>query len=151
MHNLNMVIHAIANRPFISNRLEEDNCREMVERLNIKVGEPFNKVSSLSGGNQQKILLGKWLLSKPELLIIDEPTRGIDVASKSEIYAILRELANKGFSIIMISSEINEILGVTDRTLVVRDGKIVGRLKTSETTEEQIGYYATMGETGGDE
>ena len=123
----------------------------MVERLNIKVGEPFNKVSSLSGGNQQKILLGKWLLSKLELLIIDEPTRGIDVASKSEIYAILRELANKGFSIIMISSEINEILGVTDRTLVVRDGKIVGRLKTSETTEEQIGYYATMGETGGDE
>lgn len=77
--------------------------------------------------------------------------QGIDVASKSEIYAILRELANKGFSIIMISSEINEILGVTDRTLVVRDGKIVGRLKTSETTEEQIGYYATMGETGGDE
>lgn len=123
----------------------------MVERLNIKVGEPFNKVSSLSGGNQQKILLGKWLLSKPELLIIDEPTRGIDVASKSEIYAILRELANKGYSIIMISSEMNEILGVTDRTLVVRDGRIVGRLKTSETTEEQIGYYATMGKTGGDE
>lgn len=97
MHNLNMVIHAIANRPFISNRLEEDNCREMVERLNIKVGEPFNKVSSLSGGNQQKILLGKWLLSKPELLIIDEPTRGIDVASKVRFMQSCGNWRTKGF------------------------------------------------------
>lgn len=151
IHNLNMVVHAIAGQPVIKGKEEEKNCRDMVERLNVKVGEPFNRVSSLSGGNQQKILLGKWLLCKPELLIIDEPTRGIDVASKSEIYTILRELANKGFSIIMISSEINEILGVTDRTLVVRDGKIVCSLKTSETSEEQIGYYATLGKTGGTE
>ena len=117
----------------------------------MKIGEPYNKISSLSGGNQQKILLGKWLLSGPKLLIIDEPTRGIDVASKSEIYGILRELAEKGISIIMISSEINEILGVTDRTLVVRDGRITASLKTDQTTEEEIGYYSTIGDVRGEE
>ena len=145
LHNLNMVVHAVAKRPLIEAAGEERRCAELVERLRIKVGEPYNKVSSLSGGNQQKILLGKWLLAHPKLLIIDEPTRGIDVASKSEIYGILRELAGNGISIVMISSEINEILGVTDRTLVVRDGRIVASLLTADTTEEEIGYYATMG------
>lgn len=143
--NLNMVVHAISRKFMIRKDQDEENCAAIVKRLNIKVGEPYNRVSSLSGGNQQKILLGKWLLSNPELLIIDEPTRGIDVASKSEIYTILRELASSGISIIMISSEINEILGVTDRTLVVQDGRIVASLKTSETTEEEIGYYAAVG------
>ncbi|MCI8417263.1 MAG: sugar ABC transporter ATP-binding protein [Lachnospiraceae bacterium] len=149
--NLNMVVHAVAKRPWISAQKEERRCGELVERLRIKVGEPYNRVRSLSGGNQQKILLGKWLLANPELLIIDEPTRGIDVASKSEIYGILRELADAGLSIVMISSEIHEILGVTDRTLVVRDGKIVATLCTGETTEEEIGYYATVGTKEGAE
>ena len=142
MHNLNMVIHAIANRPFISNRLEEDNCREMVERLNIKVGEPFNKVSSLSGGNQQKILLGKWLLSKPELLIIDEPTRGIDVNAKYEIYELMYQLVLQGVTIIMISSELPEVIGMSDRVLVMCEGRITGELGREELEQDRILKYA---------
>ena len=151
IQNLNMVVCAVSRSWMVNWKKEAENCVNVVDMLKVKIGEPYNKISSLSGGNQQKILLGKWLLSGPKLLIIDEPTRGIDVASKSEIYGILRELAEKGISIIMISSEINEILGVTDRTLVVRDGRITASLKTDQTTEEEIGYYSTIGDVRGEE
>lgn len=150
VQNLNMVVYAVSKSWFINWKKEAENCVNVVDMLKVKIGEPYNKISSLSGGNQQKILLGKWLLSGPELLIIDEPTRGIDVASKSEIYSILRELSEKGIAIIMISSEINEILGVTDRTLVVKDGHITATLITEETSEEEIGYYSTIGDKKGE-
>lgn len=148
--NLNMVSTAISKQKILKASAEEENCKRMVAELNIKVGEPFNKVSSLSGGNQQKILLGKWLLSNPKLLVIDEPTRGIDIASKSEIYVILRKLADSGISIVVISSEINEILGISDRVLVMREGRIVNILTRSEMTEEKIGYYATVSSEEGE-
>ena len=146
INNLNMVTEAIAGPALLNSSAEEDDCKRMINHLSIKAGEVYNKVASLSGGNQQKVLLGKWLLANPKLLIIDEPTRGIDVASKSEIYELLYKLSDSGITVIMISSEINEILGVTDRTLVVRDGSIVADLKTANTSEEEIGYYATVGE-----
>ena len=145
-----MVNTAIAKQRIIKTSVEEENCKKMVGELNIKVGEPFNAVSSLSGGNQQKILLGKWLLSNPKLLIIDEPTRGIDIASKSEIYVILRKLADRGISVVVISSEINEILGISDRVLIMREGRIVNTMARSEMTEEKIGYYATVGSEEGE-
>ena len=150
INNLNMVNTAIAKQRIIKTSVEEENCKKMVGELNIKVGEPFNAVSSLSGGNQQKILLGKWLLSNPKLLIIDEPTRGIDIASKSEIYVILRKLADRGISVVVISSEINEILGISDRVLIMREGRIVNTMARSEMTEEKIGYYATVGSEEGE-
>ena len=150
INNLNMVVNAISEKPQLNKAQEEENCKEMVQRLNIKVGEPFNAVNSLSGGNQQKVLLGKWLLSNPELLIVDEPTRGIDIASKSEIYAILRELAGQGFSNIVVSSEINEILGISDRVLVMREGRVMKVLTGEDINEDTIGYYATIGVAEGE-
>ena len=151
LDNLNMVVDAVTRNPVLHHRQEEERCDQMVEQMSIKIGDCRNPVSSLSGGNQQKVLVGKWLLSQPQLLIVDEPTRGVDVASKSEIYAILRRLADQGISIIMISSEINEILGVSDRIMVVRDGKITGILYKKDATEERIGYYATIGNVEGEQ
>jgi putative multiple sugar transport system ATP-binding protein len=93
---------------------------------------------NLSGGNQQKVVLSKWLFASPEILILDEPTRGIDVGAKYEIYTIINRLASEGKGIILISSELPEILGVCDRIYVMRDGKIVGEMPASEASQEIV-------------
>ena len=97
----------------------------------------------LSGGNQQKVVLAKWLQTRPEIIIMDEPTRGVDVGAKFEIYQLMRHLNQEGIGILMISSELTEILGLSDRILVMREGRIVAELVPSETSEEQIIEYAT--------
>ncbi|MEN9562200.1 MAG: hypothetical protein RIR73_444 [Chloroflexota bacterium] len=111
--------------------------------LNIKTPTVEQKVSNLSGGNQQKVSLGKWLFAKPNILILDEPTRGIDVGAKYEIYTIMRDLVQKGLSIIMISSELPEVLGMSDRIYIVASGKIAGELSAQEATQEKIMHLAT--------
>ncbi|MBI5823475.1 MAG: ATP-binding cassette domain-containing protein [Chloroflexi bacterium] len=111
--------------------------------LNIKTPSVEQKVSNLSGGNQQKVCLGKWLFVKPNILILDEPTRGIDVGAKFEIYTIMTELVRQGMSIIMISSELPEVLGMSDRIYIVASGKIAGELKAQEATQEKIMKLAT--------
>ena len=100
-------------------------------------------VSNLSGGNQQKVCLGKWLFVGPDILILDEPTRGIDVGAKFEIYTIMTDLVKQGMSIIMISSELSEILGMSDRVYIVASGKIAGELPIKEATQEKIMRLAT--------
>ena len=107
-------------------------------RLRIKAASPEQEVLSLSGGNQQKVVIGKWLLSRPRVLLCDEPTRGVDIGAKMEIYRRLRELANEGLGIVMVSSELPEILGVCDRLLVMRSGKITAELTHGEATEEKV-------------
>ena len=94
--------------------------------------------SSLSGGNQQKVILGRWLLTEPEIRLLDEPTRGIDVGAKYEIYRLMIELAESGKSVVMVSSELPEILGVCDRILVVSGGRIAGELDAKTATQEEI-------------
>lgn len=111
--------------------------------LSIKTPTVEQKVSNLSGGNQQKVSLGKWLFAKPNVLILDEPTRGIDVGAKYEIYTIMRDLVQKGMSIIMISSELPEVLGMSDRIYIVASGKIAGELSAQEATQEKIMHLAT--------
>lgn len=111
--------------------------------LNIKTPNVEQKVSNLSGGNQQKVSLGKWLFAKPKVLILDEPTRGIDVGAKYEIYTIMRDLVQQGMSIIMISSELPEVLGMSDRIYIVASGKIAGELSAQEATQEKIMHLAT--------
>jgi len=111
--------------------------------LNIKTPTIEQKVSNLSGGNQQKVCLGKWLFVKPNILILDEPTRGIDVGAKYEIYTIMRDLVQQGMSIIMISSELPEILGMSDRIYIVASGRIAGELQAQEATQEKIMQLAT--------
>jgi ABC-type sugar transport system ATPase subunit len=100
-------------------------------------------VVNLSGGNQQKVVLGKWLMTEPNILILDEPTRGIDVGAKYEIYSIMNKLIEQGVSIIMISSELPEVLGMSDRIIVMHEGRITGILLNQELTQEIVMTYAT--------
>ena len=115
---------------------------DMVSRLGIKISSAENVVSSLSGGNQQKAVLAKWLLRDIDVLILDEPTRGSDVGAKAEIHRMMCELAAEGMGIIMISSELPEILGMSDRILVMHNGRITGELQRDEATQETIMTYA---------
>lgn len=125
------------------------DAQEMKERLNIKMGSPYHPCSSLSGGNQQKVLLGKWMLMNPSILIIDEPTRGIDISAKSEIYHILNQLSEQEVTVLMISSEQPEIIGMCDRVLVMREGVLAGELEHDELTEQRITKLATIEAAGG--
>ncbi|MDX9863847.1 MAG: galactose/methyl galactoside ABC transporter ATP-binding protein MglA [Anaerolineaceae bacterium] len=109
-----------------------------IESLRIKTPTQKTRIESLSGGNQQKVILGRWLLTEPEILLMDEPTRGIDVGAKYEIYQLMLDLANEGKAIIMVSSEMPELLGITDRILVMSNGKLAGIVDTATTTQEEI-------------
>ncbi|MEZ0212116.1 MAG: sugar ABC transporter ATP-binding protein [Xanthobacteraceae bacterium] len=117
--------------------------KEYIDLLNIKTPSPAQPVRLLSGGNQQKIIIGKWLFRKSRVLIFDEPTRGIDVGAKFAIYQIMDELAGRGIGVILISSELPEILGMTDRIAVFHNGGIAGMLETAATTQEEIMHYAS--------
>jgi ribose transport system ATP-binding protein len=116
----------------------------MSRRLSIKTPSLTQKVQFLSGGNQQKVVIGKWLTADTEILIFDEPTRGIDVGAKSEIYRLLNDLAQQGKSIIMISSELPEILRMSHRIIVMCEGRITGELSGTEATQEKIMKFATQ-------
>ena len=117
-----------------------------MKELSIKIAGINYPISSLSGGNQQKCLLGKWLSVKPKIIIVDEPTRGIDVGAKSEIHNLLRNLANEGVGIIIISSELPEVMGVSDRVIVIHEGHLAGEIDNRDMTEENIMKMAS-GET----
>ncbi|TCU13684.1 monosaccharide ABC transporter ATP-binding protein (CUT2 family) [Rhizobium sullae] len=130
---------------FVSERQEESAAQRMIKMLQIKTPDTAMIVENLSGGNQQKIVLAKWLLGDLKLLILDEPTRGIDVGSKSEIHRLMTEFAREGLAIIMISSELPEILGMSDRVVVMAEGKIAGELTRSEANQESIMRLATGG------
>ena len=108
------------------------------QRLNIRSPSMLQKAGNLSGGNQQKVVLSKWIFTEPDVLILDEPTRGIDVGAKYEIYTIINQLASEGKSVIFISSELPEILGMSDRIYVVNEGRIVGEFTRDEATQEGI-------------
>lgn len=110
----------------------------MIQALGIKTPTQETLVNNLSGGNQQKIVVAKWLLNDPDLLIMDEPTRGIDVGAKSEIYSIMSDMAADGKAVIMISSEMPELLGMCDRIYVMSEGRLAGELSAEEATQERI-------------
>jgi ABC-type sugar transport system ATPase subunit len=129
----------------INRKKQDRKCMQKVEELGIRLNSLEAPVKSLSGGNQQKVLLAKWLLLEPDILIVDEPTRGVDIGAKAEIYAILRQLADRGVAIIMVSSEMPEILGLCNQILVMREGRITAKLDAGQAREELIGYYATIG------
>lgn len=130
--------------PFVKDRDVGSVAEEYVNKLNIKTPTVDQYVRNLSGGNQQKVVLAKWLIRNSDILIFDEPTRGIDVGAKSEIYTLMNDLAAEGKAIIMISSELPEILRMSDRILVMCEGRITGELDISEANQEKIMEYATM-------
>ncbi len=136
-------LREIADRGVVNNNAEVKVANEYKSSLSIKTPSVEQKVSNLSGGNQQKVCLGKWLFVKPNILILDEPTRGIDVGAKFEIYTIMTKLLQQGMSIIMMSSELPEILGMSDRVYIVSSGRIAGELPIEEATQEKIMHLAT--------
>jgi ribose transport system ATP-binding protein len=119
--------------------------REMIERLHVRTASPTKAVGLLSGGNQQKVVLGKWLARRPRVLICDEPTRGVDVGARSEIYALMDQLAGDGVAILMISSDLEEVLGMSDRVLVLHEGRLAGELPRAQLSEEAVMQLATGG------
>ncbi len=123
---------------FIRRRLERQVVTEYVERLRVRTPSIDQEVGKLSGGNQQKVVLARWLAAKPKLLILDEPTRGIDVGAKAEIYRLIDNLANEGLGIMFISSELPELLGLSDRIYVMQNGRITGELSGADATEESV-------------
>ena len=123
---------------FVSHVQMAKDCMEQIRRLNIKTPTMDQIINNLSGGNQQKVLIARWLLAQPKVLILDEPTRGIDVGAKAEIYRLISELANRGVAIIMVSSELPEILGMSDRVMVMHGGRITGILSKEEADQETI-------------
>jgi len=128
---------------FVRTRQVRALCVEMTSQLRIKTAGDAGPVRYLSGGNQQKVVLGKWLATDPRVLLLDEPTRGIDVGAKEEIYAAMHELAGRGMAILFASSEMEEILGLSDRVLVMRDGQIAGELPRERLSEEAVMQLAT--------
>ncbi|WP_121062553.1 multiple monosaccharide ABC transporter ATP-binding protein [Chachezhania antarctica] len=131
-------LEAIASNGIVEPRREAEVAETYRERLNIKSSSIEQVTVNLSGGNQQKVVLSKWLFADPDILILDEPTRGIDVGAKFEIYTVIRDLAASGKAIIVISSEMPELLGITDRLYVMNEGRFVGEMATAEASQEKI-------------
>ncbi|AKG71789.1 MULTISPECIES: sugar ABC transporter ATP-binding protein [Serratia] len=123
---------------FVSQTQMAKDCMEQISKLNIKTPTMDQIINNLSGGNQQKVLIARWLLAQPKILILDEPTRGIDVGAKAEIYRLISELAHRGVAIILVSSELPEILGMSDRVMVMHAGRITGILDKDEADQEKI-------------
>jgi rhamnose transport system ATP-binding protein len=127
----------------LSGRRERDTARAWAERLRVRYGRLSDAVGTLSGGNQQKIVLAKWLATSPRVLIVDEPTRGIDVGTKAEVHRIMSDLAAEGIAVLMVSSELPEVLGMADRVLVMHEGRITAELPRRQATEESVMLAAT--------
>lgn len=127
---------------------DQGRCDEIAEsyrrQLRIASHSVRQIIQDLSGGNQQKVVIAKWLLVNPKVLIVDEPTRGIDVGAKAEVHTLLRELSRQGTAVVVISSDLPEVLAVSDRILVMREGRIRGELNRAEATEERVLHYASM-------
>jgi len=123
---------------FLSSRLEEQFTQSFIDRLNIKTSSVHSAIETLSGGNQQKVVLAKWLATNPKILLLDEPTRGIDINAKTEIYRLINTLAQSGLAIVMVSSELPEILAIADRILVLSRGRLAGEFPGEEATEEEL-------------
>jgi rhamnose transport system ATP-binding protein len=136
---------ALYGAGYLGSQRQHRLAEPLIERLRIKCAGPAAAAATLSGGNQQKIVLGKWLARDPAVLLLDEPTRGVDVGAKAEIHRILRGLAQGGMAILMASSDMTELLALCDRVLVMCEGRIQGELTRQEMTEESILHLATPG------
>jgi ABC-type sugar transport system ATPase subunit len=141
--NANYVVWQKTPGFFKGRKASAERTRRMIERLAIRCKSPAQAVGNLSGGNQQKVALSKWLLSGAQVLVLDEPTRGVDVGARQEIYRIIRELADEGVAIVLVSSDLPEILAICERVIVMHEGRVTGVLNASELSEAKVMYYAT--------
>ena len=142
--NDNMTLAKLASYGLpLHHKIMRQDVDEYIQKLNIKTPSPETRIENLSGGNQQKVLVARWLLTDPDILFVDEPTRGIDVGAKAEIHTLISQLAGQGKAIIMISSEMPEVLGMSDRVIIMHEGHLTGILDRSEATQELVLKYAT--------
>jgi len=130
----------------VAGKTEKNLVARFIEQLKIRTRDAELEVKSLSGGNQQKVVLAKWLALKPRVLILDEPTRGVDIGGKAEIYHIINQLAAEGVAVLVISSELPEVLGISDRIVVMHEGRVAGELSTATATQEAVMHLATGGQ-----
>jgi ribose transport system ATP-binding protein/rhamnose transport system ATP-binding protein len=137
------VLSDIARAGWITRRMEMPTVTAMIERFKLRPPDPDRVVATLSGGNQQKVVMGRWTAALPRVLFLDEPTRGVDVGAKAEIHELMGELAAQGVAIVMISSELPEILSASDRILVLHEGRITAELPRADASEERIMLAAT--------
>jgi erythritol transport system ATP-binding protein len=146
-HNLTLagLWRIVQNKFHIGRKAEVENVSAMFANLSIKAPGPEVLITSLSGGNQQKVVFGKSLLTNPKVLLLDEPTRGIDVGAKGEIFNIMNDLAEKGLGIILVTSEIKELLAICDRVIVLSKGRITGEFSDKEMTEENLVNASAIG------
>lgn len=146
MKNISLAnLGRISKKGVISRKSEQELVKRGIEELHIKCFGPQHDCGNLSGGNQQKVVFAKWIYTDPKVLILDEPTRGVDIGAKKEIYNIINDLAKKGVAIIMVSSELPEVLGMSDRVMVVREGEVRGMLSKEEANQVNIMTLATGG------
>lgn len=138
-------LDSFSPKGLIDKKNEQDFVDLLIKRLTIKTASSEISARSLSGGNQQKVVIAKWIGIQPKVLILDEPTRGVDVGAKREIYQLMNELTDRGVAILMVSSELPEVLGMSDRVLVIHEGTISGELSKTEATQERIMTLATGG------
>jgi ribose transport system ATP-binding protein len=136
-------VHRHSRAGLLNFTVEQSQSAEMCRQLRVKSPDDTCRVGNLSGGNQQKVVLGKWLSLKPKVLLLDEPTRGIDVGAKQEIYQLMDQLASQGIAVLFVSSEMEEIIGMSDRVLVMHEGRITGELPAGQLSEEAIMNLAT--------
>jgi len=146
MKNISLAnLKRISRHGVIQREKEKELVKKGIEELHIRCFGPQHECNNLSGGNQQKVVFAKWMYTNPKVLILDEPTRGVDIGAKKEIYSIINDLAAKGVAIIMVSSELPEVLGMSDRVMVVREGLVRGFLSKEEANQENIMILATGG------
>jgi ABC-type sugar transport system ATPase subunit len=138
-------LRRLAIGPFVNRLVENALIKRYVSRLNVRTPTTEQRTGLLSGGNQQKVLLAKWLAVQPSVLIVDEPTRGVDIGTKAEIYTLFDQLAREGIAVIVISSDLPEVLALADRILVMRHGRLVGELTREQATEEKVMHLAALG------
>ena len=149
-HNTTMARPAfISNRGIIDKDLEKAKAEEIRTKLGVKTPTVEQDVGNLSGGNQQKVLVGKWIFAEPNVLMMDEPTRGVDVGAKYEIYQIINDLVSQGKAVMMISSELPELLGMCDRIYVMNEGRLIAELKAEDASQEIIMSYIMQDSKGG--
>lgn len=140
-------ISRVSNNFLIDRDIETEIANTYVEKLGIKIGDIYSKAAHLSGGSQQKVVLAKWIMTRSRILILDEPTKGIDTASKVDVYNLMNEMVTKDVSIILISSDANEVIGMCDRIMVLFNGRIAAIIPKEEATREKIMFYATGGKS----
>lgn len=133
------------NGVFLNKSIESQKSKDIIKKLGIKTPNEYQKVGLLSGGNQQKVVIGKWILLDADIYIFDEPTKGVDIGAKKDIYELINELANNGKGILYASCEFPEILGLTNRTYIMYGGKVVKELKSKDTSEDELLFYSTGG------